>query len=169
MNTASEKKRERFILWKIMDILEKILCTIPVVLMTVVVFAAVICRYVLKNPFGWSEEFTLICMIWCVFGAAPYAFYTGLNVGVTFLVDRFKGKGRNVVQIVIYLGTILFLAGLLYASIQTAQNVMGKYTMAAHIPQIIPYSAIPYGCAMSILRLIELMGDEIYKMKNSEI
>ena len=169
MNTAAEQKRERFILWRIMDVLEKIFCTIPVVLMTIVVFAAVICRYVLKSPFGWSEEFTLICMMWCVFGAAPYAFYTGLNVGVTFLVDRFKGKARNVIQIIIYLATIVFLAGLLYASIQTAMNVTGKYTMAAHIPQIIPYSAVPYGCVMSILRLIELMGDEMYRMKAGEI
>ena len=78
MNKAAEQKRERFILWRIMDVLEKIFCTIPVVLMTIVVFAAVICRYVLKSPFGWSEEFTLICTAckdywaWGTYERTPY-------------------------------------------------------------------------------------------------
>ena len=168
MSNTAETPRKRFILWRIMDIPEKIFCTLPVVLMTAVVFAAVICRYIFRRPFGWSEEFTLICMMWCVFGAAPYAFYTGLNVGVTFLVDCFKGKSRHIVQLVIYLVTIAFLLALAYASTLTAINVIGKFTNAAHIPQIIPYSAMPYGCIMSALRLVELFGDEIYKMKHGE-
>lgn len=165
MSNTTLKSKERFILWRIMDILEKIFCTLPVVFMTVVVFAAVICRYIFRRPFGWSEEFTMVCMMWCVFGAAPYAFYTGLNVGVTFLVDCFKGKARQIVQLVIYLATILFLLALAYASTLTAINVLGKFTNAAHIPQIIPYSALPYGCIMSALRLAELFCDEIHRMK----
>lgn len=63
MENAPNNVESRFILWKALDQLEKIFCILPVAVMTVIVFVAVLCRYVLKAPLGWSEEVTLICMI----------------------------------------------------------------------------------------------------------
>ena len=80
MSENQKPTESRFILWRILEVLEKIFCIVPVVIMTVIVFAAVVCRYILRNPIGWSEEITLMCMTWCVFGAASYAFYHGINV-----------------------------------------------------------------------------------------
>ena len=77
MDNSPNKAESRFFLWKILDVLEKIFCIIPVTAMTIVVFVSVVLRYVFKSPLGWSEEFTLVCMMWCVFGAASYAFYNG--------------------------------------------------------------------------------------------
>jgi len=165
MDDIQSRGESRFFLWKIMDLLEKIFCIAPIAVMTVLVFISVIYRYVLKNPLGWSEEFTLICMMWSVFGAASYAFHQKINVGVTFLVDRFHGNSRHVIEIVINLITIVFFAVLLYASLMTLKNVSGKYSMASHIPLVIPYSAIPYGCLTSILRLLELTFDEVKAMR----
>ena len=162
MSENQKPTESRFILWRILEVLEKIFCIVPVVIMTVIVFAAVVCRYILRNPIGWSEEITLMCMTWCVFGAASYAFYHGINVGVTFLVDRIRGKhGAAIVQMVIHLATIVFFLVLLYTSSMTLMNVMGKYSTAAHIPLAVPYSALPVGCVMCILRLIEMMLDSL--------
>lgn len=166
MENAPNRVESRFILWKALDYLEKIFCVLPVAVMTIIVFVAVLCRYLLKSPLGWSEEVTLICMMWCVFGAAPYAFYRGINVGVTFLVDKIPGKTRHAAEILIYIGTIVFLAVLLYNSGFIAMHSLGKFTKAAHIPLLVPYSAIPYGCVMSILRLVELVFEEAKKMKS---
>jgi len=162
------RAESRFFLWRIMDVLERIFCIIPIALMTAIVFISVIYRYVLKTPLGWSEEFTLICMMWSVFGAASYAFHQKINVGVTFLVDRFHGKTRGVIEIVINLIAIIFFVVLLYASSMTLMNVAGKFSLAAHIPLAIPYSAIPYGCVTSILRLLELMFDAIKSLRSPE-
>ena len=167
MANSATNTESRFILWRILDVLEKIFCIVPVIAMTAVVAVSVFMRYVLKMPFGWSEEFTLVCMVWCVFGAASYAFYHGLNVGVTFLVDRVHGKSRHIVEILILTVTIIFLGVLLYTGFSITLNGMGKFTTAAHIPLVIPYSAIPVGCAMSILRLIELAMEEVKKMRSS--
>ena len=155
----------RFILWKILDVLEKIFCIIPVVVMTTLVFVAVVCRYVLRSPIGWSEEVTLACLTWCVFGAASYAFYTGINVGVTFLVDKIGAKHIHAVNIVINIITIVFFVILLINSSQTWMNVIGKYSTAAHIPLVIPYAALPVGSVMCILRLIELSLDQAKLMR----
>lgn len=169
MSDTPRIDESRFFLWRILDILEKIFCVIPVSVMTVIVFVGVIFRYVLKSPIGWSEEVTLICLTWCVFGAASYAFYIGINVGVTFLVDKLGGKnGHHIVAVIINLITIVFFCVLLYTSAQTTMNVVGKFSTAAHIPLVIPYAALPTGCIMSILRLIELSGMEIKKMRTEK-
>ena len=104
-----------------------------------------------------------------MFGAASYAFYIGINVGVTFLVDKLGGKnGHHIVAVIINLITIVFFCVLLYTSAQTTMNVVGKFSTAAHIPLVIPYAALPTGCVMSILRLIELSGMEIKKMRTEK-
>ncbi|SFQ18679.1 Tripartite ATP-independent transporter, DctQ component [Oscillibacter sp. PC13] len=170
MSETPKTTESRFFLWRLLGVLEKIFCVVPVAVMTALVFVAVICRYVFKSPIGWTEEVTLICLTWCVFGAASYAFYSGINVGVTFLVDRIGGKNnhkaKHIVNIVINLATIVFFVILLYTSSMTLANVVGKYSMAAHIPLVIPYSALPVGCAMSILRLIEMILDDAKMMRS---
>ena len=55
MSDTPRIDESRFFLWRILDILEKIFCVIPVSVMTVIVFVGVIFRYVLKSPIGWSE------------------------------------------------------------------------------------------------------------------
>ena len=65
--TVSENQKpteSRFILWRILEVLEKIFCIVPVVIMTVIVFAAVVCRYILIIAIGWSEDITLMCRSW---------------------------------------------------------------------------------------------------------
>lgn len=172
MSEISKAKESGFSLWKILGVLEKIFCIIPVSVMTVIVFFSVVFRYVFKSPIGWAEEVTLICLTWCVFGSASYAFYSGINVGVTFLVDRIGHKdhsnSKHVVSIIINLATIVFFAILLYTSSMTLMNVVGKYSLASHIPLVIPYAALPVGCVMSILRLFEMILDQVKCMRSSD-
>ena len=65
-------------LWKILAFLEQVFCIVPLAVMTVLVFVAVICRYVFKSPIGWAEEVTLICMTWCDSVAHPMHSSLGL-------------------------------------------------------------------------------------------
>jgi len=53
------------------------------------------------------------------------------------------------------------LAILLYTGTQMFISGIGKATLAAKIPLVIPYASIPVGCVMSILRLLELISMRI--------
>ena len=168
MSNSPNNTESRFFLWKIMDFLEKFISIATVAIMTAVVFVAVILRYVFRSPLGWSEEFTLICLTWCVFGSASYAFYHGLNVGVTFLVDRIHGKARHIMEIIILVITAAFMGVLFVYGIKLVSTGMGRFTNAAHIPMWIPYLAIPVGSCMCILRLVEMIGEQVKKLGASE-
>lgn len=165
MSNSPAEKKPKFFFGSILDVLEVFFCTVPLALMTILICIHVIFRYVLLSPLGWSEEVTLICMIWCAFGAASYAFRKGINVGVTFLVDKIEGKSRGVIEVIIDLIVITFFAILLVASWETAMNVLGKYSNASHIPLIIPYAAIPTGCVMVILRVFQMMLEKFKRMQ----
>ena len=81
-------------------------------------------------------------------------------------MDKLGGKhGHHIIAVIINFVTIVFFCVLLYTSAQTTVNMVGKFSTAAHIPLVIPYAALPTGCVMSILRLIELSGLEIKKMR----
>lgn len=169
MSATSQNKESNFFLWKSLSILEMFFCVIPIAVMTAVIFVSVVFRYVLLSPLGWAEEFTKVCLVWAVMGGSSYAFYHKLNVGVTFVVDRFHGKTRHAIEVVLILGTMVFMGLLMILGWSAMLNVIGKYTNAAHIPLWIPYLAIPVGGAMSILRLIELLIIEIKAFGNPEI
>ena len=162
---SATKKESNFILWKVLKVLETFFCIVPIAVMTTVIFTSVIFRYVLLNPIGWAEEFTKVCLVWAVMGGSSYAFYNKLNVGVTFVIDNFHGNVRHVIEIILLVGTIIFMGTIMILGWSAMLNVVGKYTNAAHIPMWIPYLAIPVGGAMSILRLIQLVLDEINAMK----
>ena len=160
MSSGSQKKEADFFLWKLLSVLEMFFCVVPIAVMTVIIFVSVIFRYVLLSPIGWAEEFTKACLVWAVMGGSSYAFYHKLNVGVTFIIDRFRGRTRHIIEIVILVCTMVFMALLMVLGFSAMLNVIGKYTNAAHIPLWIPYLAIPVGGAMSILRLAEQLIDE---------
>ncbi len=161
MSNTSTVKESNFFLWKFLAVLEMFFCVVPIAVMTVIIFMSVIFRYVLLQPIGWAEEFTKACLVWAVMGGSSYAFYHKLNVGVTFVIDHFHGKARHIIEIILLLGTMIFMGLIMVLGWSAMLHVIGKYTNAAHIPLWIPYLAIPVGGAMSILRLIELLLIEI--------
>jgi TRAP-type C4-dicarboxylate transport system permease small subunit len=168
MPETSVQKESNFFLWKLLKVLEMFFCVVPIAVMTIVIFTSVIFRYVLLNPLGWAEEATKACLVWGVMGGSSYAFYHKLNVGVTFVIDRFHGKTRHIIEIILLLGTMIFMGLIMILGWSAMLNVIGKYTNAAHIPLWIPYLAIPVGGAMSILRLIELLLIEFRSLNEPE-
>ena len=81
------------------------------------------------------------------------------------MTDKIGGKdnqkARHITTIVITILTIVFFAFLGYMGFLAFLNVLGKFTKAAHIPLWIPYVSIPVGCVMNILRLLEIILDNI--------
>ncbi len=154
---------------KALDNVEIGICFAGMFAMTVIIFVHVICRYVLKSPLTWSEEVARMCLIWITFGGSSYAFKEGAHVGVTLLVDRLPNGAKKIAEIIINIIIIAFFAILLYYGMKIVIGQIGRYSIAAHVPNVIPYSAIPIGAFLVILRiLIDTIG-KIKNFKNKEV
>jgi TRAP-type C4-dicarboxylate transport system permease small subunit len=86
-------------------------------------------RYLLNRPILAAYELTTnYLMVMAVFLAMPYAYRTGANIRVTFLVARLGRRGRLAVSHVVQIVSILYLAALVVATAQQAFHVWSTRT-----------------------------------------
>lgn len=130
------------------------------VLMTVLIFADVICRYFLHFSIAWAGEVSLIFLVWFVFIALAVGVRKRVHISIDFL-SYFLPKAvvEGVVQRLVDVLTIGFGCVLVYFGIELIQ--IGSYSTLSSIdlPTWIEYLFIPvsgvlvvYSAAMDLLR-----------------
>ncbi|KJS83664.1 MAG: hypothetical protein JM58_12380 [Peptococcaceae bacterium BICA1-8] len=151
--------------------LELSICFVSMVLVTVITFAQVVGRYVFSHSFGWSEEVSRFLVVWITFGGSAYAFRKGAHIGVTALINRVPAKFRFYLYLFTRFVTIFFFIVLLYHGwLHTLQQIInGQVAPATRLPIAIPYSAVPIGSALVILRLLDQTVREIILGRELEV
>ncbi|MDW7677110.1 MAG: TRAP transporter small permease [Bacillota bacterium] len=149
-----EPKSKIRLMW---EHLEVSICMITMSLMVVIVFAQVVGRYVFNYSFSWSEEIARFLMVWITFAGSAYAFRMGAHIGVTVIVERMPRKIGAYIKLLARVLTIIFFLVLGYYGWHhtVQQYVMGQVAPATRIPVAIPYSAVPIGSFLVIIRLID--------------
>ena len=130
------------------------------VLMTVLIFADVICRYFLHFSIAWAGEVSLIFLVWFVFIALAIGVRKQVHISIDFL-SYFLPKWvvEGVVQRFVDVLTICFGCVLVYFGIELIK--IGSYSTLSSIdlPTWIEYLFIPvsgvlvvYSASMDLLR-----------------
>jgi TRAP-type C4-dicarboxylate transport system permease small subunit len=136
-------------LLKVADRSLYLLIVLQVIAMTVVVDLQVFNRYVVDYVFGWEEETARYLMIWSSFLAAAYAYRSGEQLGMEFVI-RILPKGlRRVIRIGAHLVVLIFLGVVAYQGffVMLPQQ-MDQISPAVGIPMALPYAAIPVSAVM---------------------
>ena len=139
---------------KIVCNLDLFLASIALVVLTLVTFAAVIMRYVLKTPLLWQEEAQAFCQVWMIFLGASVAFRQGSIVAIEMFVDGLPEKKKKIMEYVIDIIVIFTLTFLMVKCQQYIAQVFGKThrgTPILGIPYELIYGIAPYGCGLMII------------------
>jgi TRAP-type C4-dicarboxylate transport system permease small subunit len=125
-------------------------------IMTVIVGYAVVGRYILNRPIGWSEEIAMYLMVWAVFLGAAYTLKEDAHIGVDVLVERLRPGLRKDFRIFHYSVGIVFFSILLYKGIQmVALSIkMNALSMAIDFPLYIAHLSVPVGSVILILQCL---------------
>ena len=172
---------------KVFDRLEELLVTFLMGGATVIVFIAVMHRYLagvaipglqdwlLGLNLGWAQELCIIMFVWMAKFGAAYGVRTGIHVGVDILINKLSGSSRTaLIQIglvcgVIFTGLIgLFGAlfvwenGMAYETLSllgrdTGDFFEGPTTPDLEWPTWIVYSAVPLGSFLMCYRFLQVM------------
>ena len=97
---------------KLSNALDKVATVITVALMvslTILIFAAVLCRFILNNPISWQYEATLVCLSWVVFIGMSMTFKTSEHMCLTFITNKLPANTKAVWMDLIDLLLIAFL------------------------------------------------------------
>ena len=117
----------------------------------------VIMRYVFENSLSWSEELTLWSFIWFIWIGISYAFKERKHVKVTFFQDLLPHKIQKRVEVLIDITIVIFLALLIYNSIQLINlpYVSSQQSVVLGLPIPVLYASAPIGSSLSIFRIIQ--------------
>lgn len=155
-NTSNVTPEPEHPFFKALDFVEIAICFISISAMTLIICLHVVFRYVLLQPLQWSEEVARMMNIWVAYGGASYAFRRGVNIGVTALVDKLPKRPARFIQLSGEIVVIAFFIFVLWYSAKLTLSMVGITSVAAGIPMVIPYSALPIGSALVLIRLSQM-------------
>ncbi|MBB1465579.1 TRAP transporter small permease [Vibrio sp. SG41-7] len=75
-------------------------------LMTVIVIAQVLFRYVFNVPLSWTDEFSRFLMIYMTYLCLPFVYLTDKNIAMTFVTEIVEKKSPRVFAVLSLLGHI---------------------------------------------------------------
>ena len=123
------------------------------VVMTAIVGWQVFGRFVLASSPSWTEQASLVLMIWYVMFAAAAGVYEGFHIRIALIEERFgeraRGLRRVVAGIVALMGLVLLVYGL-----QLCWQVRGNVIPSLGISRAVAYVPLPVsGLLMTIFAL----------------
>jgi len=172
---------------KILDRLEEILISSLIGLATLIIFVAVVHRYLsgigipglqdwlLSINLGWAQELTIIMFVWMAKFGAAYGVRTGIHVGVDVLINRLDEKNRarfiifGLAAGAVFTGIVGTLGATFvwengahyqifkWLGIEAPDLYEGPTTPDLEWPTWIVYSAIPLGSYLMCFRFLQVL------------
>lgn len=143
---------------------EEVIMVILLVVISFVMFAQIIARYVFNNSMSWPEEFCRYCYVWTVFLSISYTIARGSMLRVTVVMDLFPTKIQNAIRIL----CDLIMLAMFWVFFRHAVGVVGhiknvtrEISSAMRIPMWLIYMSVLVGFALSLLRTIQALIRDI--------
>ena len=129
--------------------------------LVVLVFLAVLFRYVLNDPLTWSEEVGRICLVWVSFLGAYLAHRRADHIAVTALLQGLPDRVRMMVRLAVTALLFGFLAVLVWYGGQYALRFIAATTPLLDIPVGAVYLAMPLSALLIALSMIVGVAGEV--------
>lgn len=135
---------------------EKKLAIVLMFAMTVIVTAAVVFRYVFKEPLFWAGEVSIFLLIYITFIGGSLGLKYKTQASVTLVIDLLPKGVNKAVAILAHVFMLLFMGLLLYYCFTwiSSPTVAIQRSSAILLPMWIPYSILPIGLLFATIHLI---------------
>ncbi len=120
------------------------------------VVAAVVARYVFRDPLTWGQEFIVGLFTWLIFIGAAAAIRSRLHIRIDAIGGLFARPALSFMNTVsVVLGTII-IAALLWASLVNAADIAGVKTPMLNVEQVWFDGALPVALALLLLHMARI-------------
>ena len=155
---------------RILDRIEEILCMICTVVMTVLVFANVLSRYVFHNSLSFSEEITTYLFVLLSLMGTAIAARRRAHLGLSILTDAVSPGVRKALHVAGFAIGALFSAALFYYGILMVINQynLGMETSAMQWPEWIYATFVPFGAFFITIRFAQAALQELHAPAHAE-
>ncbi len=151
-----------------LDALEEWIISTLMAAATLVIFVAVVHRYLVGVPvlqdallrfdFTWAQELCIYMFVWMAKFGAAYGVRTGIHVGVDVLINRLSGPWRARFIVLGLLAGALFtgIVGTLGASFVWHMAHTDQVSADLEMPMWLVYLAIPCGSYLMGFRFLQV-------------
>ena len=148
---------------KILDWIEEIICVICTIVMTALVFANVISRYVLHSSLSFSEEITTYLFVLLSMMGTAIAAKRRAHLGLSIITDAVGPKVHKALMAIGFGIATVFSAALFYYGILMVMNQynLGMQTSAMQWPEWIYATFIPFGAFFVTIRFAQALVQEL--------
>ena len=139
-----------------------------IIVMVLLVLWQVVARYFLQNPSTFSETLTRYLFVWLVLVTSTYAFGKQEHMYISALNDKFRGKAKTAVSVLIEALTILFaVCVMVYGGAIITKMQMVSMDSILHIPMGLVYAIIPICGVLIVFYCACNIADELTKEKEA--
>jgi TRAP-type C4-dicarboxylate transport system permease small subunit len=132
--------------------------TIGCFLMVALVFTRVVMRYGMSSGFQWSEEISVLLMMWIAFFGGSTLFYDKANISVRMFIEKFPEKLQNIMEYLFTAGSMVFLGLMMINGYSFAVLGLNINFGALEIPRFWSYLSVPAGALFALyFCIVDLM------------
>ena len=125
--------------------------------MTAIIGWQVFGRFVLNSSPSWTEQASLILMIWYVMFAAAAGVYEGFHIRIALLEGKFGERARPLLRVVATIIVIIGLVLLVYG-VQLCWAVRSNVVPSLGISRAVAYIPLPLsGVLMALFALPQML------------
>jgi C4-dicarboxylate transporter DctQ subunit len=148
-------------IFRIMDIISKLLCGICAIGFFSVITYQIICRYFFNISVNWSDEvgrylFVLMVFMGCILAVGEKGHFS-IDLVTTF----FSKKLSYVVNIIVHILSMVFLTILAFSGMELAKRTATQTSNVLSIPMPLLYSIIYFSAIIMIIYTIRVMIEDI--------
>lgn len=125
-----------------------------------VLFLQVFTRYVVNDPFSWTEEAARYLYVYIVFLGASAAVSDRSHVAIGFLAAKLPLPLRFAVSLAINAAILFLLINLVYWGVQATLRQSTVEMMTIEISYAWVYAVVPATAVLMSLRTLVVMGED---------
>lgn len=141
-----------------LDQLERFMVGGLLIMITAILFANVVLRYVFSSNLGWAEELARYSVVWITMIGTSLCVARGSHISVDALSNYLSMRGQKIQQAVVLLLGLLATLVAFYYSLQITLKVtkLGQMSSTLGVPMTYVYGALPVGFGLAALRYANL-------------
>lgn len=124
--------------------------------MVLIICYQVVMRYVFNRSPSWTEEISLILLIWFGILSIPIGVRLHLHIGIEYIFNKFPDRTQWVLSRIIYLLIASFGAVMITAGLELVKFTSMSTLPATKLPSAVKYAVIPLAGVTLIYNALEL-------------
>ena len=152
----------------VVDAICKFVMGISALIVFVITFAQVLCRFVFKSPLPWSQDILRLAFTYMVFWGAAWCVKTKGHLNVDVLLTSVPPGVRRVIELLINIVLCGLFVFLIVQGASFAQLGLNQKTSYLPLPMAYYYLSIPSAAAVMLFYMVQIVIGQIRELLGKE-